>query len=64
MEIKTMGKTLAVQTRATVIVALALVMIAGALDLEGCINLSEIGKMICGGVIGAYAIAELIKRVK
>jgi hypothetical protein len=50
-----------IQIKATVRVALALVMIAGALDLVGYINLPEIGQMVCGGVIGVYAIADLIK---
>jgi len=64
MEIKTISKTVAMQTRATVIVALALVMIAGGLDLVGYINLPQIGQLICGGVIGVYAIADLIKGQK
>ncbi|MCK9463427.1 MAG: hypothetical protein M0R80_27725 [Proteobacteria bacterium] len=64
MEIKTIGNTVARQSKATVIVALSLVMIAGGLDLVGYINLPEIGKMICGGVIGVYAIADLIKGQK
>jgi hypothetical protein len=52
------------QLKSTILVALALVMIAGGLDLVGYINLPEIGKMICGGVIGVYAIADLIKGQK
>ena len=64
MEIKTIGKTALKQSKATIIVALALVMIAGGLDLVSYISLPEIGKMICGGVIGVYAVAELIKGQK
>jgi hypothetical protein len=52
------------QLKSTILVALALVMIAGGLDLVNYINLPEIGQMICGGVIGVYAIADLIKGQK
>jgi len=52
------------QLKSTILVALALVMIAGGLDLVNYINLPEIGQMICGGVIGVYAISDLIKGQK